>query len=101
MSVREEAESTVIYLAVGGLLAEVVGSAIAISQWPSNGGHQDHGNAFIAYLGGALAVMGQLALLVSLVAIGTRLGVRWSGLLDRDVVTPTPATPSHLDEDGL
>ena len=42
----------------------------------------------VAYLGGALAVVGQLALFVALVAVGTRLGVRWAGVLDRDPVPP-------------
>ena len=99
MSTRENAESSVIYLAGGGTLAALVGYALAISQWPSSDGYQDHGNAVVAYLGGALAVVGQLALFVALVAVGTRLGIRWSGALDSESAPP-PAATSYLDEDG-
>ena len=100
MSTSEDAENTVIYLAVGGALAGLAGYALAISQWPHSEGYQDHGNAAAAYLGGALALVGQLALFVALVAVGTRLGLRWSGALDRDPA-PAAAPTSYLDEDGL
>ena len=82
------------------MLAGLAGYALATSQWPDTEGYQEHGNAFVAYLGGAMALAGQLALFVALVAVGARLGVRWSGLLDRDPVPPA-APPSYLDEDGL
>jgi hypothetical protein len=100
MSIREDAENSVIYLAVGGALAGLVGYALAISQWPNDEAYQDHGNAVVAYLGVAVAVVGQLALFVALVAVGTRLGVHWAGLVDRDAA-PAPAVASYLDEDGL
>ena len=100
MSIREEAESTVIYLAAGGLLAELLGWAWAITSWPDQDGYEDQGNAALAYVGGALAVVGLLALFVALVAVGARLGVRWAGVLDHDDAPP-PSTRSYLDEDGL
>lgn len=97
---REDAENTVIYLGIGGVVAAVLGAVLATTQWPSGQGLEDHGNAFVAYLGAGLSVLGQLALLVALVAVGARLGVRWSGLLDP--ATPdVPAERSYLDEDGL
>ena len=96
---REDAESTVIYLAVGGVLASLLGWVLAATQWQVDQ-FGDHLNAFVAYLGFGVAAVGQLALLVAVVAVGARLGVRWSGLLDpRPAEQPAPR--SYLDEDGL
>jgi hypothetical protein len=99
VSVREDAENTVIYLAVAGLLAGVVGGVLAATQWQVDE-FGDHRNAFLAYLGLTVSALGQLALFIAVVAYATRLGVRWSGLLDRDESVP-PAPRSYLDADGL
>ncbi|GAA1129104.1 hypothetical protein [Nocardioides aquiterrae] len=97
---REDAENAVVFLAVGGVLASVLGGVLAATQWPSDQGFEHHGNAFVAFVGAAIGLLGQLALFVALVAVGARLGVRWSGLLDPEPSEPPPPR-SYLDEDGL
>ena len=55
MSVREDAENTVTYLAVGGVLAGVLGYALALSQWPSEDEYADHGRPWGGREGGELS----------------------------------------------
>jgi hypothetical protein len=100
MATRDDAENTVVYLAVCGVLAGVLGTVLAVTQWPDDQGYDSGGNAPAAYLGLALAGLGQLAFFVAVVAYAVRLGVRWSGLLDRDAPA-APVRRSYLDEDGL
>lgn len=97
---RQDAESTVIYLFVGGVLASVLGGVLAATQWPSDNGFEHQGNAFVAFVGAGIGLLGQLALFVALAAVGARLGVQWSGLLDPKTSEPPPPR-SYLDEDGL
>ena len=97
---REDAENTVTYLAVGGIVVLVLGWVLATTQWQVDR-FGDHRNTLLAVVGFVLAAVGQIAVLIAIVAYGARLGVRWSGLLDPDTPEPSAAERSYLDEDGL
>lgn len=99
---RAEAGTTVASLAVGGLLAIVIGTAWAFVAWPDGNGD---GSRLLAVFGLALTGAGCFALMAAIVAWSVRLGIAWSGLRDQvvhDVLHPaTPSERSHLDDDGL
>ena len=116
MSDRSNAANLVAALVVGGLVAIGLGTLLAVVEWPTESVYNDdEGSVVIAYVGLALAAVGQLAIFSAVVAWAVTIGIRWSGLTsDVDYIVKRAVAPkgsgiqplgptsdtSYLDEDG-
>lgn len=89
-----QAEDTVIFLIIAGVIVAVGGGALATVQWPDDASGGGHG--LLAFLGLAICGIGQAMAFVGIVACGVRLGINWSGIaetagaIERRIVAATP-----------